>query len=314
MNSETLIVQRLAFALGKLNLAPTYRELLLSVSQNYLKAQFNSYQSCHPPIYLPFLCCEANGVPPQRSVGVTTAWFLLQVAAHLLDKVEDQELELVGSHLQSSGICTNLSTGMIFVAEWILNHLELDCVDAGAAWDIQRAFQETVLSVCSGQHLDLSIDTPDLPTCWEIAEAKSGSAFALACYAGTRISTNQTDRLNCFQNFGRFLGTIVQISDDLRDLEIDASRRVNNKIQSPLANAYLSHIKLNNNDISKTLQTEIFEISSIQSGCILYLRLEAMKYAEMARNELNKIQFAQEPRDQMLAILNHLSSCGTTIN
>jgi hypothetical protein len=313
MDVESSIKERLAFALKHVDLAPSYRELLFSVSGNYLKAQLDHFQACKPPVYLPFLCCEANEMGPQRAVGVSSAWFLLQVAAHLLDKVEDQELEKISMPLRGKGMCTNLSTGMIFVAEWILNHLELDCVDAGAAWDIQTAFQETVLSVCSGQHLDLSIAAPDLPTCWEIAEAKSGSAFALACYAGARISTHQSDQLYHLENFGRYLGTIVQISDDLKDLEHDTTVLEKKTILSPLASAFLSHIG-ENSVISTTLPVNDSEMPFIQNSLILYLRLEAMKYAEMARNELKGIQLTQTSRDQILSILNHLSWLGATVN
>lgn len=314
MDNETLIEDRLTLALNRLDLAPTYREMLLTVSREHLNAQVDHFRACPPPAYLPFLCCEANGVNPHRAVGVTSAWFLLQVAAHLLDKVEDQELEEIASPLRGQGMCTNLSTGMIFVAEWILNHLELDCIDAGAAWDIQRAFQETVLSVCSGQHLDLSITTPDLSTCWEIAEAKSGSAFALACYVGTRVSTHQSDRLHHLETFGRYLGTIIQISDDVLDLEADTKRREKNHLRSPLANAYLFQIGLNADDISAKCLVDTSERSSIHRSLLLYLRLEAMKYAEMARSELKAVQLAVGPREQILRILNHLSSLGANLN
>ncbi len=134
MNAEALISERLNLALSSLDLETSYRSLLLSVGQGYLKAQVQHYKACLPPIQIPFLCCKANSGDPKRAVGVATAWFLLQVAAHLLDKVEDHELEMVGQHLRQQGVSTNLSTGLIFVAEWVLNHLELDCVDAGAAW------------------------------------------------------------------------------------------------------------------------------------------------------------------------------------
>lgn len=314
MDYNTLIDDRLTFALGRLDLAPTYRDMLSSVASKHLNAQTNHFTACLPPVYLPFLCCEANGVSPQRAVGVSSAWFLLQVAAHLLDKIEDQELEEIASPLFGPGMFTNLSTGMIFVAEWILNHLELDCIDAGAAWDIQRAFQETVLSVCSGQHMDLSISAPDLPTCWKIAEAKSGSAFALACYIGTRVSTHQSDRLHHLETFGRHLGTIIQISDDVLDLEADTRRRDKNHLWSPLANAYLLQIGLNTGDISSKYLVDTSERLSIQRSLILYLRLEALKYAEMARSELKEVQLAVGPCEQILRILNHLSSLGAILN
>ena len=314
MNVEVLISERLELALTRLDLDPSYRDMLLTVGQGYLKAQVEHYKVCMPPIHIPFLCCEANNGDPKRAVGVAAAWFLLQVAAHLLDKVEDQELELIGLPLRNQGVSTNLSTGLIFVAEWILNHLELDCVDPGAAWDIQRAFQETVLSVCSGQHLDLSLTSPDLPTCWKIAEAKSGSAFALACYVGTRVATSNSRQLDSLENFGRHLGTIVQISDDLKDLEHDLSCSKREPVFSPLVGAFLSHIgeKVREPIEAQLLRTPTNDLA--RNSLVLYLRLEAMKYAELARKEINAIALAQGPKDGILAILHHLSWLGVTAN
>lgn len=314
MNVEVLLSERLEFAFTQLDLDPSYRSMLLSVGQGYLKAQIEHYKVCMPPIHIPFLCCEANNADPKRAVGVSAAWFLLQVAAHLLDKVEDHELEIIGLPLRHQGVSTNLSTGLIFVAEWILNHLELDCVDPGAAWDIQRAFQETVLSVCSGQHLDLSLTSPDLPTCWKIAEAKSGSAFALACYVGTRVATSNSRQLETLENFGRHLGTIVQISDDLKDLECDLSCSKREPIFSPLVGAFLSHVGAKTHEPFEAQRVGIPDIDLAKNSLILYLRLEAMKYAELARKEINAISLAQGPKDGILAILHHLSWLGVTAN
>jgi hypothetical protein len=314
MNVEALISERLELALARLVLDPSYRDMLLSVGQGYLKAQVEHYKVCMPPIHIPFLCCEANNGDPKRAVGVTAAWFLLQVAAHLLDKVEDQELELIGLPLRNQGVSTNLSTGLIFVAEWILNHLELDCVDPGAAWDIQREFQETVLSVCSGQHLDLSLTSPDLPTCWKIAEAKSGSAFALACYVGTRVATSNSRQLETLGNFGRHLGTIVQISDDLKDLEHDLSCSKRETDFSPLVGAFFSHI---GEKVRGPIEVQLLRTPSddlTRNSLVLYLRLEAMKYAELARKEINALALARGPKDGILAILHHLSWLGVSAN
>ena len=313
MNAEDLIYERVAIALSRLELAPSFRTLLLSVSKVHLGAQYKHYHNCPPPVEIPILCCEANGANSKRAIGVASAWFLLQVAAHLLDKVEDHELELVNEGKLGPAVSMNLSTGMIFVAEWILNHLELDCVDAGAAWDIQRAFQETVLSVCSGQHIDLSVEFPDLPTCWQIAEAKSGSAYALACYVGARTATHQSDRLRRVETFGRHLGTIVQISDDIADLERDRLRNLKSQL-SPFANAYLAHLGvlggLGTNDSMGNVSAKPI----LENSLILYLRLEAMKYAELAKGELNQLSLATEPRDKILAILHRYSFLGANLN
>jgi len=312
MNIEALIAERLDLALSGLDLALSFRSSLASIGQGYLNAQVRHYKACLPPVQLPFLCCEANSGDPKRAVGVATAWFLLQVAAHLLDKVEDQELEMAGMHLRPQGVSTNLSTGLIFVAEWILNHLEIDCVDAGAAWDIQRTFQETVLSVCSGQHLDLSLASPDLTTCWKIAEAKSGAAFSLACYVGTRVATSDTQRLQAMEAFGRHLGTIVQISDDLEDLESGDGEKGNGS--NSLIRAFLTYIHEQSQESGEIAATQPNNHDLPRTALILYLRLEAMKYAELARRELNVIRLNEQSRDRILTILNHLSWLGVTTN
>ena len=318
MDLDALVTERLAYSLGKLNLAATYRELLLSVVAKYLRAQLGHYTTCKPLVFLPQLCCEACEADPRRSVGVTTAWFLLQVSAHLLDTVEDQEYEMTNFDRNEQGVFVNLSTGMILVAEWILNHLELDRVDAGAAWDIQRAFQETVLSVCSGQHLDLSVPSPDLPTCWQIAEAKSGAAFGLACYAGARLATNQSEWLCHLEKFGKYLGTIIQISDDLEDLGGDPKDHQGIHGDSPLIHAYLNYVGVKFSESPDctiplpggiSLQNHLF-----YNGSILYLSLETMKYAEMARKELSSLRLASEPYQELLAIVRHLSRLGASPN
>ena len=310
MELQKAISDRLAFALENIDLSATYRELLLSVVADFLKVQFSREGSSKPLIYLPSLSCEAFGADPQRSVGVTTAWFLLYVSAYLLDKVEDQEL--IGPEKNKLGVTANLSTGMIFVAEWILNHLELDCVDTSTAWDIQQAFQEAVLSVCSGQHMDLSASSPDLKVCWEIAEAKSGAAFGLACYSGSRLATKRSDWLQSMQQFGRLLGTVVQISDDLEDLPQPLSECCQPGGLGSIFSAYARFVdSCTPNKRGCQHKTDLFQQqNAIRNGSVLYLRFEAVKYAEMARRELTPLRLAEESKSELLALISHVSLFG----
>ncbi|MRS04516.1 hypothetical protein EG832_15055, partial [bacterium] len=125
---------------------------------------------------------------------------------------------------------------------------------------------------------------------------------------------HQSDRLHHLETFGRHLGTIIQISDDVLDLEADTKRHEKDHLRSPLVNAYLLQIGLSDGDISGKYLVDTSAWSSIQRSLLLYLRLEAMKYAEMARSELKVVQLAVGPREQILRILNHLSSFGTNLN
>jgi hypothetical protein len=81
-----------------------------------------------------------------------------------------------------------------------------------------------------------------------------------------------------------------------------------------MANAYLCYLGLKD---QKTVYSG-FQLKaqkeSLQNSLVLYLRLEAMKYAEIGRNELRVMSLAREPHERILKILNHLSWLGVAVN
>ena len=307
MDLQKAVSDRFAFALKRTILTSTYREQMLSVGTNFLRVQDRNGDSGKSLLDLPGLSCKACGGDPSQVVGVSTAWFLLHVAAYMLDKVED--LEIAGKTQSEIGVTTNLSTGMIFIAEWILNHLELDRVDPGSAWDIQRAFHESVLSVCSGQHRDLSILAPNLDECWDIAREKSGAAFGLACYAGGRVATSNTAMLYRLETFGKHLGTIIQIGDDLEELEIQNGVSVFSVKKAPIFQAFINQISHNvpQKDNLRTPEELISheQQQTFAKGSILYLRLEALRIAGQAKRELDLPDFNCHATDALNRILCH---------
>lgn len=314
MHNETLSAQllnRLTYTFGRIDIADDYRERMFTLVSKNLKAQLDHADIRTPFVLLPSICCQACGGPAERTIGVSLAWFLLQVSANLLDKVEDHELASIQSVPGDAGIITNLTTGMILVTQWILNHLELDYVDGGTAWDIQRAFHETTLSVCSGQHLELSANALDLSTCWQIAEAKSGAAFALACYAGSRLATSRSDVLDAFFAFGRELGTIVQIDDDLEDLVNIGEDYSSWYMKKTLVNAYLKFVEgsaSSKGQIDRVISTtQIATHEPISNGSVLYLQLEKLKYAMLAENALKPLKLAGEFEHRLISIIHHES-------
>lgn len=304
MDLQKAISERLAFALDQNKIHATYREQIFSVGAQFIGAQTASCKSGNSLLHLPYYSCRACSGETQKIVGVSTSWFLFQVAAYMLDKVEDVEL----SHATplSVGVTTNLSTGMIFIAEWILNHLEFDRVDPAAAWDIQRAFHESVLSVCSGQHRDLCAISPDLDDCWSIAQQKSGAAFALACYSGARLAGHDSVALRHLEEFGKCLGTIIQIGDDLDDLLL-VNRSGNTVVKmAPIFQAYRSYLDQAHcvGDLKQEDHALDYQ-NVLTKGSLLYLKLEALKLAACARRELDYSGFSDEGKTGLLTILQN---------
>ena len=154
------IHERIRETVCQVNVSASYRELMLSVVAEALKKTNTGSAERIPTAFLPAVLIDALGGGLEKSLSVTSAWFLLQLSAYFLDKVEDQEMDEIMAIHDKPGLILNLSTGLIYAAEYLLDHLEADGIDRQAAADIRTAFHQHILGVCSGQHEDLCFDQP----------------------------------------------------------------------------------------------------------------------------------------------------------
>jgi geranylgeranyl pyrophosphate synthase len=171
-----------------------------------------------PLALLPGLCCQAAGGQAQWADDLAVAWMSFYLAAHLMDSVEDQDEPDEWWAEVGTGGAINVASGLFFSAAHALEDLhanEYTCLVAG---EVIRDFYSGFLGMCSGQHLDLSSPEPDLEQFWQIANAKSGSFFGLACWSGARLACDRPAELEAYRRFGLNLGLLVQIRDDLEDI------------------------------------------------------------------------------------------------
>jgi len=180
----------------------------------------------HAITLLPSLTCEAHRGDPDQAVPACAAWFLLRLAAKLLDDVEDGDLD-AGQPLH-----VNTSTGLLELAHLCLDALTERGVPRTRVTRIGAGLSRAVLRAAGGQHRDLvaSRDAVDLdPDGWlAIAAAKSGALFAWAASAGATIAGARGSRLEGYRRYGECLGVLLQIADDYNDVwapEADATKR-----------------------------------------------------------------------------------------
>ena len=168
--------------------------------------------------YIPRICCQAAGGDPPIADHLGLAWFLFYIAAHLMDNVEDQDDpgQLWASY--SPGVRINVASGLFFTAANSLNHLHHHEVSQAAANEIIADFYSSFLGMCSGQNEDLLNEKITLAMYWRIAASKSGGFFGIGCWAGARLATDDTARLEGFRQFGLNLGIYKQIRDDLEEI------------------------------------------------------------------------------------------------
>jgi len=266
---------------------------------------------------LPVLCCEAVGGHSSQAERVNSAWLLFYKAAHLLDLVEDSEAEDRELLPAQPAQILNAATGLIFAANMLLN---LEEGDMGKA--IREDFSFTGWQMCAGQHADLTQAAPGLQQCWQIAEAKSGEFFALACRAGARLGGAAPPQIEAFDGYGRHLGILIQIADDVSGLWSATGERCDlirkGKWTLPVAYAMTACPDEKQRELQQALQQAAKDTEAerqarrliIESGAVLYLRIEAEKHSQQCLAALDRIDLPSAIRERLSGMVTEIASLG----
>lgn len=265
---------------------------------------------------LPRLCCLAAGGVVQHAKAAVLAWDILYAALHLLDTIEDEDRPDGPWAQWGVGPAINITTGLLVSSSQALETLEDDGVCPRRARAIRRDFNQTILAMCSAQHNDLTLYQPTLEQCWQIADAKSGAFFALACRVGIQLATGDQQTIDRFGEFGRHLGMIIQIGDDISGLwSTDAAKsdfHAGERWTLPIAyamrmcsdsdRALLQHyIRSAPTDLAaETLARNLI----IKTGAVLYLVREAHEHYRQACDILREAGIVPAARDALQAMLD----------
>jgi geranylgeranyl diphosphate synthase type I len=267
---------------------------------------------------LPGLCCRAAGGDASLTLDIAAAWACLQAAAHAMDKVEDGDP--LDGWLQGleAGEVINAANGLVFTASLLLQDLYRDDRTRPAAGEICADFHRSTLLMASGQHRDLASEVPDLDLWMEIAGAKSGAFFRLACRSGARLGTGERARVEAFGEYGYHIGVLLQLRDDLVDMRpalIEGKSPAD--LRRSLAVAYAFDVlpEPQREQLSAAIQdleaqpaasTRLIELLD-QSGAGLYLRMEIQRLRHSGLEALKKASPAGPAGDALADLLNELS-------
>jgi geranylgeranyl pyrophosphate synthase len=167
---------------------------------------------------LPGLSCQAAGGHPEWADDLTVAWLLFYSAAHLMDKVQDQDMPDPWWEEMGTGAALSAATGLYSSGSLALCALYHHPDRSRIAPEITKNFYDCLLMMASGQYNELTVSILSLEKYWEFASAKSGVFFALAAREGARLATDDGAQLANFDRFGYHLGLLTQIRDDLDDV------------------------------------------------------------------------------------------------
>lgn len=166
---------------------------------------------------LPELCCLAAGGEPGSTLEISAAWLLLYTAAHVVDAIQDGDPDPKIEMLGGDGPAINTANGLYLSASRLINSLENKGFPKDLVAEITGDYLETILMMTGGQHLDLILSRVNLDQWWQIAAAKSGAFFSLACRSGARFGTTDQRKVSAYSDYGSHLGLMLQIIDDLGD-------------------------------------------------------------------------------------------------
>lgn len=275
-------------------------------------------------VTLPNLSCAAVGGDPEWADEISVAWLLFNIAAHVFDSVEDQDVPDLWWREMGTAAGLNAASGLFFTATLALNRLYDAPVKPDVVRIIQQRFFSQLLQMSAGQHRDLTLTRLSLEDYWEIAAGKSGKFFGLASWAGARLACNESERLDGFALYGQHFGMLIQLLDDLQDFrEIEDGKPIDPKgISRSFAAAYaldvyngqervrlerlLGMLARRPNPDSKVSQ-EVIDMLE-QSGAALYLTIQVERHRDLAMAALEQAQPATSERDQLIELLPDLRS------
>lgn len=270
---------------------------------------------------LPGISCQAAGGEARLADPVAAAWLLFYAAAHLMDSLEDQDDPDPWWAELGAGSAINAATGLYFSACLALQELDSLALERQTVREITAQVLQPFMVMCSGQHRDLLRPPRNLEEYWKVASAKSGAFFGMACQAGARLATTESETIDGLRRFGLHFGLLLQVLDDLQDFkELSHSHRLANprSLARSLPAVYLQEVGsaevkerfdrlLLQAHASPETVAELTEVIE-QNGGVLYLLVELDKHYDLALAGLDAARLQSPGREALVSLLNKLYS------
>lgn len=277
----------------------------------------DSYRDPARWVLLSGLCCQATGGKLESTREISAAWLLIYTAAHVVDTIEDGDIDPQISKLGGTGAAINTANGLFLSAVLHLQSIHKKDIPNDLAAIITADYLETIQIMTSGQYIDLTIPKIDLNQWWQIAGAKSGAFFSLACRVGAQLGASDPQKVKPYSEYGYHLGVLLQILDDLQDFHSLLETR---EIVSPsglkgsLAAAYAYDVlpDTTKDELNHLLKTdsshtgELDKLIDILDGCGagLYMVAELEKHYDLGIACLVEAQ-PLSPAGEILETLIH---------
>jgi hypothetical protein len=269
---------------------------------------------------LPEICCQAAGGDPALAGPVSAAWLIFNRAARIMDSVQDGDVPEAWWEQREPGFALNVASAFFFTASKILAELEKYGASSHSAGAVRGTFSRLFLRMCEGQHLDLTTSKATLEDYWEIVNLKSGMFFAAGCRSGAELILEDTARLNAFEMYGKEIGILIQLLDDLEEFQIAPKsgklflNLTDKNLSLPLSYAYSVLTEEQQSFLSRKIERAKFDSDAAQSvlemldnfGVASYISMELSRHARLAQDALEQARPVEASRGNLEDLVNML--------
>jgi geranylgeranyl diphosphate synthase type I len=171
---------------------------------------------------LSLIACRAAGGDPQRALPLAAGIQLIHDFSLIHDDIQDDSNTRRGRPTVwkvwglAQGI--NAGDGMFVIAHLAIHRLREYGVPPETTLDVLQRFDETILTICEGQYLDLSHEgdlSIDEAGYLAMIGRKTAALIAAAAGLGALVGGANAATADALAEFGRSLGLAFQIQDDL---------------------------------------------------------------------------------------------------
>ena len=180
---------------------------------------------------LAILACRTLGGVDAHVLPLAAALQLVHDFSLIHDDIEDHSPQRRGRStvwsLWGQEIGINVGDGMFAVAHRALHSLPDAGVAPATTLAVMRAFEETILRICEGQHLDMTAEGRfDIgeERYLQMIRGKTAALLQAAAGLGARLATEDEAQVAAMSEFGEALGMAFQMQDDLLDIWGDPRR------------------------------------------------------------------------------------------
>ncbi len=172
--------------------------------------------------YLTLLACRVAGGDPEQAMPLAAAIQLIHNFSLIHDDIEDNSHTRRGRPTvwKLWGLAQGINTGdsMFVVAHLAIQQLADAGTQPAVVLDVLRRFDQTILTICEGQYLDLSFEGDLRITADDylaMIGRKTAALIAAAAGLGAIVGGADAPTTQAMFDFGRSLGLAFQIQDDV---------------------------------------------------------------------------------------------------